>query len=107
MYRYVLKRVRDSIEFGVNIRKSFACQQNVNLKQNEKSECNKSVVKAQEVQFLPAECRNYEQFKKRYNCRHPNSRNNLLSALTWVCLIVKFDNGLEIYFRPIPYSRLP
>lgn len=87
MYRYVLKRLKDTIELGVNVRKSFACQQkiNSNVPQNENKQ-SQSVLRFQEIQFLTHDQKriNYEDFRKKYNCKHPNNCNPFLQAITWV-----------------------
>lgn len=79
MYRYVLKRVRETIEFGVNVRKSYACNLKQNVDQQKQSE--KSVAKSQ---CLPVKSLNYEEFKKRYNYKHPNNCDGFFHAITWV-----------------------
>lgn len=101
MYRYVLKRVRETIEFGVNVRKSYAC----NIKndgnqqqQQQHKKCEKTVANSQ---FLPADSikysSNYEDFKKRYNCRHPNNCNNFINAITWVNKYHYEDMALNLF----------
>jgi len=89
MYRYVFKRFRDTIEFGFNVRKNFACTQTINKAhnyQNNEIQQQNSVLRYQEVNFLvPSTQRvNYDDFKKKYNCKHPNSCNPFLQAITWV-----------------------
>ena len=89
MYRYVFKKFRDTIEFGFNIRKNFACTQTISKahnNQNNDIQQQNSVLRYQEVNFLvPSTQRvNYDDFKKKYNCKHPNSYNPFLQAITWV-----------------------
>lgn len=83
MYRYVLKRVRETIDFGVNVRKSYACIKQNDTSQQQKQQDEKTVASSQ---FLPAKTLNYEDFKKRYNCKHPNNCNSFINAITWVRL---------------------
>lgn len=93
MYRYVFKRFRDTIEFGFNVRKNFACTQTIskahNNHNNEIQQQN-SVLRYQEVNFLvPSTQRvNYDDFKKKYNCKHPNSCNPFLQAITWSTALI-------------------
>lgn len=81
MYRYVIKRLRATIELSsITLRKSFACQNNLN--QNENShhvQKSKSILNSQEIQFIQKD----GNFKRTY-CKYPNNCNNLLQAITWV-----------------------
>lgn len=101
MYRYVFKRVRDTIGLGINVRKSFACQQSVK-QQNDKPEIRSSLVKSQEIQFFPSQkYQRYDEFKSKYSCKHPNTCNNLLQAITWVrvtFLMLSSDPSLLLKF---------
>lgn len=100
MYRYCLKRVRDTIEFGVNVRKSFACQTTLVKQQPQNDhpvERKSAVIRAQEIQFIPTQRRAHDEFKRKYNCRHPNSRSNILQAITWVRTTFSLFMALKIY----------
>ncbi|KAG5681117.1 hypothetical protein PVAND_010577 [Polypedilum vanderplanki] len=94
MYRYVFKRVKETFEFGINARKSYACQQanSIKYKNQEKDQQQQSrqIIKFQEINFLtPAEFqqKRYEDFKRKYNCRHPDNCNPFLQALTWTTAV--------------------
>ena len=73
MYRYVFKRFKDTIEFGFNVRKNFACTQTLSKTHNhqnndiQQNKQNNSVLRFQEVNFLvPTTQRaNYDDFKKK------------------------------------------
>lgn len=108
MYRYVFKRFKDTIEFGFNVRKNFACTQTLNkthknhdqnneIQQNRRQN-NKSILRYQEVNFLASSTQrvNYDDFKRKYNCKHPNSFNPFLQAITWVCKV--HNVSMTLYF---------
>lgn len=86
MFR-VLKRIR---EFGINIRKNYACQHNLTSKQvNEKSSESKTIIESQEIKFFqPSQNQGYDEFKKKYNFKYPNRCNNLLQAITWSTALI-------------------
>ncbi|KAL7039075.1 hypothetical protein ACKWTF_009791 [Chironomus riparius] len=96
MYRYVFKRFKDTIEFGFNVRKNFACTQTLSKTHNHQNndiqqpKQNNSVLHHQEVNFLvPSSQRaNYDDFKKKYNYKHPNSCNPFLHAITWSTALI-------------------
>lgn len=90
MYRFFKSRIKESLEVGLNVRKAFACQQNASVKQQQndvKENGHQSVIKTQEIKFNSSQKRAHDEFKKKYNCRHPNSCGNVLQAITWVCYI--------------------
>lgn len=99
MYRYVINNFKSRVR--------TVCHQNLSVKQNDKHE-NKSLLKSQEVQFFPSEQkrRRYDdnEFKKKYNCKHPNSyNNNILQAITWVshwCYMGFFESNI-IHYSPL------
>lgn len=97
MYRYVFKRCKDAVEYGINVRKSFACHKTINNKAqvnenqqfHQNNNNNNSVLKYQEVNFLiPQQRFNYEEFKKKYHCKHPFNINPFLHALTWSTALI-------------------
>lgn len=96
MYRYVLNRLRTTIDLSsITLRKSFACQNHLN--QNENShhvQKQKSLLDSQEIQFVPIKINKDGNFKRTY-CKHPNNCNNILQAITWV--ITKFTILLLLF----------
>jgi hypothetical protein len=118
MYRYVFKRVKETFEIGINARKSYACQQANSLKNQNESQANqqqhhhqsRQIANLQEINFLSHndhQQKRYEDFKRKYNCKHPNNCNPFLQAITWVSAQVKFSsNGLEQIFDTSPFPPL-
>lgn len=109
MYRYVFKRFKDTIEFGFNVRKNFACTQTLNKTyknndqnndiQKNRQQNNNSILRYQEVNFLASSTQrvNYDDFKRKYNCKHPNSCNPFLQAITWVSKVHNMPMALIIF----------
>jgi hypothetical protein len=93
MYRYVFRRVKETIEHGVNARKSFGWQKSTTEspttsqdKQQQQQHINNNVKASSELNFLirPNDFKKTnDNFKRKYNCKHPCC-NPFLSALTWV-----------------------
>lgn len=89
MYRYVFKRCKDAVEYGINVRKSFACHKTIKVNNENQQNNNNSVLKLQEVNFLiPQQRFNYEEFKKKYHCKHPFNFNPFLQALTYSTALI-------------------
>lgn len=85
MYRYVLKRVKETYEFGCNVRKTFACQHNLNVNQSDEKKRKNQILTPQENISSLSKNFFHEEFRKRYNCKYPyNDSNSFLHALTWV-----------------------
>lgn len=82
MYRYVA-RVRDTIKLGFNGRKRLACQREFEQHSNDlRNKSKEASIEPQKIQFLPSET--HEEFRKKYNCKHPNNCNKFIQAITWV-----------------------
>lgn len=84
MWKYVSRRVKDTIELGINVRKSFTIQQNFsqqNQQQNERKQNLNFALRYQD----PSRDKDKgdEKFKRKYNRLHNNQRC-FLNALTWV-----------------------
>lgn len=93
MWKYVSRRVKDSIEIGINVRKSFTIQQNLNNSSSSnvttserKSNLDhhldyKVVLRSQDPS--KDKDKSDEKFKKKYH-RLNNNNRCFLNALTWV-----------------------
>lgn len=78
MWKYVSRRVKDTIELGINVRKSFTIQQNLN--QHERQKFN--LIHRHQDPSRDKDRRD-ERFKRKYDRLHQNQRC-LLKALSWV-----------------------
>jgi hypothetical protein len=101
MWKYVSRRVKDTIELGINVRKSFTVQQSLN------NNCNPTTTTTQNERRAPQQSescykivprfqdpsrdkhKNDEKFKRKYT-RLNNNQKCFLNALTWVS-----SGGLE------------
>lgn len=100
MWKYVSRRVKDTIELGINVRKSFTIQQ-LNLNQNPQEQQQKHHLRKQNhlnYELVPQyqdpsrdKDKRDEKFKRKYYRLNNNSRC-FLNALTWV------SNVALIYF---------
>jgi hypothetical protein len=88
MWKYVSRRVKDTIELGINARKAFSLNQ---LNQNEnqpKQQQNddlstRNLILRQQDPSSRDRDKKEEKFKRKYNRLHNNQRC-FLNALTWV-----------------------
>lgn len=94
MWKYVSRRVKDTIEIGINVRKSFSAQNALTQQQQQQqpSERNQNnnnfynvVPRHQDPSSRDKERRD-EKFKKKYYRLHQDKKC-FLSALTWVSFI--------------------
>lgn len=90
MWKYVSRRVKDTIELGINARKAFSLNQlNCDEQQQQKKQqqhyddkCYKIVLRQQDPSSRDQHRRD-EKFKRRYH-RLTQNQKCFLSALTWV-----------------------
>lgn len=88
MWKYVSRRVKDTIELSINVRKSFTVQQSLNnqtpQQQNEKQkqQLNHFLAVRQQDPSRDKD-KSDEKFKRKYHRLH-NNQKCFLSALTWV-----------------------
>lgn len=94
MWKYVSRRVKDSIELGINIRKSFTVQQHLNnLNSRDPRKQEQQNARAQHhlnCDLVPRyqdpsrdKDKSDEKFKRKYN-RLNNNNKCFFGALTWV-----------------------
>lgn len=94
MWKYVTRRVKDTIELGINARKAFSLNQlsheeNQQRKQQQSDEkCYKVVPRLQDP-YSRDQHRRDEKFKRRYHRLTQNQRC-FLNALTWVSFAVPY-----------------
>jgi hypothetical protein len=95
MFKYVTRRVRDTIQLGLNVRKSFQCVPNQQQNDNNKNDpkLNYTVVPRYQDPSRDKD-KSDEKFKKKYSRLHNN--HCFLNALTWVNFL-----GLEMLFRSL------
>lgn len=88
MWKYVSRRVKDTIELGINARKAFSlnqlsCDENQQKKQQQSDDkCYKVVLRHQDPSSRDQHRRD-EKFKRRYH-RLTQNQKCFLNALTWV-----------------------
>lgn len=92
MFKYVTRRVRDTIQLGINVRKSFNVVQQ-NPQQND-PKLNYTVVPRHQDPSRDKD-KSDEQFKKKYSRLHNNPC--FLSALTWVSRGLEFSVCFESF----------
>lgn len=91
MWKYVSRRVKDTIELGINVRKSFSIQQNLsNQTEQQHKQHERQKHHLDNSNFIPRhqdpsrdKHKRDERFKKKYDRLHHNQRC-LLKALSWV-----------------------
>lgn len=94
MWKYVSRRVKDSIELGINVRKSFTVQQHLNNVNTQnprrQQQQNASAQHHLNLHLIPRyqdpsrdKDKSDEKFKRKYH-RLNNKNKCFLSALTWV-----------------------
>lgn len=90
MWKYVSRRVKDTIELGIHVRKSFSVQQSLNdnyqQQQNERKQnlhhLDNSLVPHHQDPSRDKD-KGDENFKRKYNRLHHENKC-FLNALTWV-----------------------
>jgi hypothetical protein len=87
MWKYVSRRVKDTIELGINARKAFSLNQlnhneNQPKQQNDDLSSKNLILQLQDPSSRDKHKRE-EKFKRKYNRLHSNQRC-FLNALTWV-----------------------
>lgn len=87
MWKYVSRRVKDTIELGISARKAFSLNHLNNNENQPKQQKNEDftrnlVLRQQDPSSRDKERRD-EKFKRKYNRLHHNQRC-FLNALTWV-----------------------
>lgn len=104
MWKYVSRRVKDSIELGINVRKTFSIQHGLNndyLKQQQQNERRQNVSNLNHIDYrlIPKhqdpsrdKDKKDERFNKKYNRLH-NNQKCFLNALKWV----RWWIGLETF----------
>lgn len=88
MWKYVSRRVKDSIELGINVRKSFTVQQQQilsNARDSHKQQQQNAKAQNHLDNFLLPQYQDpsREKFKRKYH-RLNNKNKCFLNALTWV-----------------------
>lgn len=82
MFKYVTRRVRDTIQLGINVRKSFnVCQHQQQQQQPQNEHLNYKVVPRLQDPSRDKD-KSDEKFKKKYS--RLNNNQCFLNALTWV-----------------------
>lgn len=103
MWKYVSRRVKDTIELGINARKAFSLNQinheeSQQRKQQQQSDekCYKVVPRLQDPSSRDQHNKRDEKFKRKYQRLTLNQRQ-FLSILTWVSFwaLVKLQDGLD------------
>lgn len=87
MWKYVSRRVKDTIDLSISVRKSFTIQQNLNHQTEQQH-------KQHERQIIHHPSRdkdNDERFKRKYDRLHQKQRC-LLKALSWVSHEITNEN---------------
>ncbi|CRK99462.1 CLUMA_CG012643, isoform A [Clunio marinus] len=94
MWKYVSRRVKETIELSINVRKSFTIQQNINnnsqqqndRKHNQQHNNNFKVIPRYQDPSRDKE-KSDENFKKKYHRLHNNNRC-VLNALSWSTALI-------------------
>lgn len=92
MWKYVSRRVKDTIELGINVRKSFTIQQNLSNQNQQQQQNEKRKQHINNFNLTPRhqdpsrdQDKRDERFKKKYD--RLNNQKCFLNALTWVSTI--------------------
>lgn len=106
MWKYVSRRVKDTIELGIHVRKSFTVQPSLNginqqhQQQHRERKQNLHHLDHKLVSFYQDPSRDKdksdEKFKRKYNRLHDKNKC-YLSALKWVRMALKFYLQLFLY----------
>lgn len=111
MWKYVSRRVKDTIELSINVRKSFTIQQSLNNSPQQQQQQNDrkqnqhrlySTVAPRHQDPSRDKDKSDEKFKKKYH-RLNNNNKCFLNALTWVRSSVALTS-IGIFFISFSFS---